>query len=257
MRKLGWLWYRLGGGGFFLCATAVPAFAELAVAFSTDAQVGPGGAGSTFTPTYVVSNSDLINGRLPSASTGNFAAVELAGGLPVLTDGVYGTITEPGGAADRTHRAFALGGGGDGTGTSVTYALDTAASPLGYNISSVAVYGGWNDRGRDQQLYSIAFSKAATPGTFVEIGGLNFNSADSLVPENVQTANRSIATAEFVEFLATGAGAVRFTFGPGTENGYSGYAEIDVFGTPVPEPGVSMTAAIAAAGAVLTARRRC
>src|SRR5687767_5348214 len=73
---------------------------------TTDNQVGPGGAGSTFTPTYTVSGSDLINNRMPVASAGNFAATEITGGLPVMNDGTYGVITEPGGAPDRTHLAF-------------------------------------------------------------------------------------------------------------------------------------------------------
>src|SRR5262245_56628635 len=116
--------------------TTAPSFA--AVVVSTNAELGPGGVGSTFTPSYVVSSTDLINGMAPSAVAGDFAVTEITGGTPVLTDGTYRTITEPGGAADRTHLAFGIAGGGGGSGTSVTYNL--SASPFGYNISSVAVY---------------------------------------------------------------------------------------------------------------------
>src|SRR5687768_7241985 len=112
-----------------------------AVQTVTNNEIGPGGAGSTFTPSYTVSSTDLLNGLLPTASGGDFAAVEITGGLPVLTDGTFGTITEPGGAPDRTHLIFGIAGGGSGTGTFATYTLDTVASPLGYDIDRFEVYG--------------------------------------------------------------------------------------------------------------------
>src|SRR6188768_1705023 len=94
-------------------AAAAPSFAAIVV--STNAELGPGGVGSTFTPSYAVSGTDLINGMAPSAVAGDFAVTEITGGTPVLTNGSYGTITEPGGAADRTHLAFGIAGGGGGS----------------------------------------------------------------------------------------------------------------------------------------------
>lgn len=221
-----------------------------AVVTNTDFQIGPGGVGSTFTPGYVVSNSDLINGMTPSASIGNFAAVEISGGLPVMNDGVYGTITEPGGAADRTHLAFGLGGGGSATGTSVTYNL--GANPQGYNISSVVVYGGWNDNGRDQQLYTFSYSLIGDP-SFVTLTTVNFNPA---VGANLQTANRSTLTESALPFLVTGVDAVQFDFPAGAENGYTGYAELDVLGVAaVPEPGALILTACGALAFIARRRR--
>ena len=215
----------------------------------TDFQVGPGGAGSTFTPSYIVSSTDLINGKSPSASSGDFA-FELSGGLPVLTNGTYGTITEPGGAPDRTHQAFAVGGGGSGTGTFVTYSLDLAASPLGYNVSRIDVYGGWNDNGRDQQAYTVQYSTVASPAAFIDLANVNFNPA---VAANLQTANRATITDTTLPNLATGVAAVRINFSGATENGYSGYAEVDVIGTAVPEPAGAGLIVLACAA---TLRRR-
>jgi len=223
--------------------------ASAVVTVTPDVQVGPGGAGSTFTPSYVVSATDLINGKAPTASVGDFS-VELSGGLPVLTDGAYGTITEPGGAPDRTHGAFGVAGGGGGTGTSVTYALGT--NPAGYNISSIVSYGGWNDNGRDQQAYTVAYSTVASPGTFIDLATVSYNPT---VGASLQTANRVTIVDDTLPNLATGAAAVRFTFNPATENGYSGYAELDVNGTPTPEPG-SATLLFVTAGALLARRRR-
>jgi len=224
--------------------------ARAAVVTNSDFQLGPGGIGSTFTPSYVVSNSDLINGLAPAAFSGDFAAVELSGGLPVLNNGVYGTITEPGGAPDRTHAAFGLGGGGSNTGTSVTYNL--GANPLGYNISAIVVYGGWNDNGRDQQLYTFSYSLIGDAG-FITLPVVNFNPA---VGANLQTANRSTTTEDALPFLATGVDAVRFDFPAGVENGYTGYAELDVLGVAaIPEPGALILTAFGSL-TVMARRRR-
>jgi hypothetical protein len=161
--------------------------------------------------------------------------------LPVLTDGTYGTITEPGSAPDRTHLIFGIAGGGSGSGTFATYSLDTAASPLGYNLSRIDVYGGWNDNSRDQQLYFVEYSTVSSPGSFLPLGVVNFN---PVIGANLQSATRTILSENALPFLATGVDQVRFTFDTSVpENGYVGYAEIDVIGAPtaptaatVPEP---------------------
>ncbi len=222
--------------------------ANAALVTVTDFQAGTGGAGSTFTPIYTVSDSDLINGLTPSSFSGDFAAVEFSGGLSVLNDGVYGTITEPGGAPDRTHGAFGLGGGGAGTGNFVIYNL--GASPTGYNLSSVFVYAGWNDNGRDQQLYTFSYSVVGD-ASFTTLTTVNYNPA---VGPDVQTANRSILLESDTTYLAMGVDAVRFDFPAGVENGYTGYAELDVQGVAtIPEPSAL---AFSGLGLLALARRR-
>ena len=229
----------------------VAAGAHAAVVTSTDFEIGPGGIGSTFTPSYAVSSTDLINGLTPTSFSGNFAAVELSGGLPVMTDGTYGVITEPGGAVDRTHGAFGLGGGGSGTGTSAVYNL--GANPFGYNISAVAVYGGWNDNGRDQQFYTFSYSLVGD-SAFLPLGTVNFNPA---VGANLQTANRSTLTESLLPFLAIGVDEVRFDFPAGVENDYTGYAELDVLGVAaVPEPGSFLLISIGGLVTFASRRRR-
>ncbi|HEY7118187.1 MAG TPA: hypothetical protein VH475_16475 [Tepidisphaeraceae bacterium] len=223
-----------------------------AVNVATDFQTASAPSLPSYTPPYTVSTSDLINGMSPSASAGDFG-VEISGGLPALTNGAYEDITQTGGAPDRTHGAFATAGGGSGTGSTVTYNLNTGASPGGYNLSNITVYGGWNDSGRDQQAYTVQYATVASPGTFVDLATVNFNPT---VPDNTQTANRVIISETTLPFLATGVAAVRFNFSPSTENGYSGYAEIDVNGSAVPEPGLfGLIGALGAMGLGIRPRR--
>jgi hypothetical protein len=224
--------------------------ASAAVTVTNNAEAAPAPGAPSFTPSYVVSSTDLINGLTPTASAGTFD-LEIGGGLKVLTDGAYGTITEPGGAPDRTHGAFATVGGGSASGQFVTYTLNTAASPLGFDLKTIDLYSGWNDSGRDQQLFAVSYSTVANPTTFLPIATGNFNPT---VPANTQSATRSTVT-DTLGNLATGVGMVRFSFTgpPAPENGYVGYAELDVIGSPtVPEPA---SAALCAAAGLLLARR--
>jgi hypothetical protein len=168
----------------------------------------------------------LINGAAPSAQAGNFAE-EASGGVGVLTNGTFGTIS---GGNPGNNTLFATAG----TGEQVTYSLNLGASPQGYNLSRIDVYGGWNDSGRDQQLYTVSYSTVANPSTFVDLTPVNFNPVAAGNP----SATRVSITEDALANLASNVAAVRFTFDlpAAPENGYTGYTEIDVFGTPVPEP---------------------
>jgi hypothetical protein len=223
---------------FSLAAFAVQASGAIIIA--TDGQTGPG----PFTPTYTVSNTDLINGASPSAQTGNFGE-ETSGGVGVLTNGTFGTIS---GGNPGNNTLFATAG----TGEQVTYALNLAASPQGYNLSRIDVYGGWNDSGRDQQLYTVAYSTVANPSAFVDLTSVNFNPTAGGDP----SATRVSITENALANLASNVAAVRFTFDQpaAPENGYTGYTEIDVIGTPVPEP-TSLAALAVVALAALHRRR--
>ena len=243
-----------------LCVVAVLSLAvapgaSAAVLVTTNAETAPAPGQPSFTPSYLVSSSDLLNGMLPANAPGVFD-VELGGGLPVLTDGTYGTITQPGGAPDRSHAAFATVGGGGGTGAFIVYELDTAAAPLGYDISRIDMYGGWNDSGRDQQLFAVGYTTLASGGTFIDLATANFNPT---VPANTQSATRVSVTDDAGGVLASGVNRLLFQFDPTgqPENGYVGYAEIDVIGAPtVPEPATGMVLCAGAAGLLARRRRR-
>jgi len=95
------------------------------------------------------------------------------------------------------------------------------------------VYGGWGDAGRDQQAYTVYYSKISAPTTFIALDTVNYLPAN---PAGVQCATRATLT-PVNGVLATNVAAVKFDFTtPAGENGYEGYSEIDVFGAPTPQP---------------------
>ena len=180
------------------------------------------GTDTNFTP-YTVSTTDLINGATAIASTGNFA-VSFTIGLPVLTDGTFTIADDPEGRG-----AFADGGAG--VGESVTYSL--GGNPLGYNVSSIDVYGGWTGEGRQTQGYHVLYSTAANPSTYLPLAERSAFGPGGAGKIGIKTT----ISEDSLPFLATAVANLRFDFDVAVPNGWSGYAEIDVFGAPVPEPG--------------------
>ncbi len=225
-----------------LLALTASAHAAITVAFSN--QVGAGGT-TTFTPTYVVSSTDLINGATPTAFAPSSAAFELesSGGLAQLTNGTYGSINS---GDTGSHPSFATVGNNGGT--SVTYSL--GSNPAGYNITNINVFGGWNDNGRDQTAFTVLIALASSPTVFTTLTTQSFNPS---VATGLQSATQ-VAVSDTTGFLATGVANIRFTF-PTVENGYTGLAEIDVIGSAVPEPGSAMLAGLAAVFGLARRRR--
>ena len=194
---------------------------------------------NTLPHTYAVSSTDLLNGLTPSNVTGNFTQ-EGTGGPGVLTDGLFPSpITRDGGGPFQ-FSAFATGGNSGGT--SLTYLLG-----IPRNIGSIAVYGGWQDSGRDQQSYSVLYSLATAPAVFIPLTTVDFNPPGTTSPQLSK-----VTLSDTTGVLASNVAALRFDFNA-TENGYSGYSEIDAFAA-VPEPGATGLLALAALGA--SARRR-
>jgi hypothetical protein len=225
----------LGLLGVVLVVSTAPAVPVV----STDRQTN----GTNSLPhTYTVSGTDLINGLTASAQAGNFTQ-EGTGGTPVLTNGAFPSPISRDAGGPFQFPAFATGGNNGGT--SVTYTLPTAS-----NVTSIVVYGGWQDGGRDEQNYTVSYSTPLAPGTFLPITTVGFNPPD---PGGLPQVTRVTLT-DNAGNLASNVQALRFDFG-NTENGYSGYAEIDVIGAPVPEPTSLGLLALGALG-LLSRRRR-
>jgi hypothetical protein len=206
-----------------------------AVAYQTSAAVG-------FSPTWDTSalpNSLIYQQNPPGGGydpIGDFTGGgDKAAGLSALTDGNYGMF-----ANDGTHPAFAACG--DNAGEYAIYTLGANAN--GYTVTNIQIAGGWNDNGRDSQYYTVTYATVANPTMFFPmvavannlyqgnlIGGGNGLAVGSGAgnPTMVRTTFVPAAGA-----LASNVGAifVDFQFPGNVPNGYSGYSEISVFGTP-------------------------
>ena len=112
------------------------------------------------------------------------------------------------------------------------FTLDLTSAAFGFDVSDIIGYGGWNDAGRDRQLYNLYYSVVGDSG-FTLLGTAN---SDNPANPGTPSAIRS----EFDTAL-TGVDAIRVDFLGGQENGYAGYGEFDVVGAAsVPEPGSTM-----------------
>jgi hypothetical protein len=214
-----------------LTVSSVPAAVNNVIT-SMAAQTGFGGSANDFYTTWTVAPGSLIVGQSPSSvGGGNFSDpynnLNLCGTVAVLTDGSFGFLRNLPGIGD-SPTEVACGTVAGGAGQSVTYTL--AGSASGYNLTNIVVYGGWGDAGRDQQAYTIYYSKKAAPGTFIQLSSVNYNPSN---PSAVQSATRATLT-PVNGLLATNVAAVKFDFTtPTGKNGYEGYSEIDLYGVPV------------------------
>jgi hypothetical protein len=236
-------WTNLGCACVLLCAASIT---KAAVVASVETDKAPGGAlpGAPYNPTFPSggpSSTDLLNGLLPSASNGNFQE-EASTGTAALTNGTVATFYGNQ-MADSDHTAYATGHNGD----SVTYALGGAS-----NLSSIVIYGGWNDGGRDAQHYDVLTSTDGT--SFNPLGSIDVNPGIQGT-DTTPISNRVAFTEDALANLATGVTHLRVNF-LAVENGYTGYTEIDVFGSPVPEPAAAALASFGMLGALKLRRRR-
>jgi len=142
---------------------------------SVAGQTGPGGT-TIFAPTWTVTtNNNLIAGRLPSNTSGNFSLEAPGREVTSLTTGDSLGLEQIAGttAARTTSTNYVTCGHDERAGASITYLLGGREN--GYDLSNLTVYGGWVDAGRDQQAYTIYYSTAMSPELFIPLGGVNFN----------------------------------------------------------------------------------
>ena len=209
-------------------------------------QTGPGTA--TFTPTYTVQPNDLLSGLTPTTIAPSMAAFvtsgtdqDGAGGVPVLTDGSYGTSPAQNPGTPINHPNFAIAG--TNAGTSLIYTL---ASPS--TIGSIVTLGGWTDNGRDQQSFSVYTS---TGGAFALLDTVSYKPS---VGSGIEVATQTILNGFTPIPNVT---QIEYVFNDGT-NGYQGYNELEAFSS-VPEPATWLGGALllGALGLALRRRRTC
>jgi len=192
-----------------------------------EAQVGV----NYYPPSWAVNTAaDLVYGfplLAPGSSPAPGNAIPGAGGYSlngdgsgnpgVLTDGQLGYAS-----------AFAVSCGDQGAGPSVSYFLDTNASPLGFEITNITVYAGWRDSGRRDQDYQVLYSTAEAPTNFIPLYTMLYLPAD--------TSGDSIATRTMLipanGVLAHNVYGLTFQFNgvPQLLNGYELYDEIVIGG---------------------------
>ena len=219
------------------------------VVASLAAQTGFGN-GTTFVPTWpVASNNSLIFSQPPSSVSGNFS-LEISGrSVNSLTGGGDDSLTTINGNNGTTASTdYVTCGNGGGAGASVIYTLTGWTN--GYNLTNITVYGGWVDDGRDQQAYTVSYSKVSAPASFIALRSISYNPSN---PAKAQSATRATLTPSS-GYLATNVAAVKFDFTtPTSENGYCGYNQIAVFGSANIPPAVptSVGAARSAPGELI------
>ncbi len=188
------------------------------------------GYGFPLTPTWTFAQINLMLGRAPTATNGNYnlepqwgtrSINELTAGDSLMVDGGGNPLT--------TSSNYVTCGNDGVSGAVVIYTL-TNTSAGGYNLTNITVYGGWRDAGRDQQAFTVYYSKVSAPSTFILLASVNFNPPN---PSNTLSATRSVLTSA-IGYLATNVASLKFDFtSPASENGYCGYSEITASGVSV------------------------
>ena len=175
------------------------------------------GTATVFTSTgatFVASANNRLAGLTPVANVGG-GAPEGSGLTASLTDGS---------AAAGAGNAYSVNNG-----QTITFNLPTSGAPLGYDLLGAKVYATWNDTGRDAiNLESLKVATAANPNTFVALTGSGVSFDPGAGFSNLNLA--AILAANGV--LAKDVVAVQFVFGA-QENGYAGYAELEVLASAV------------------------
>ena len=218
-----------------------------ALAGSAWGQVTISTATADTTP-FTVSNTDLLQTNLSSATINPVSGYNFFGtnSLGTLTDGNFGATGGNAGTALSSVSFLPA--------TAITFSLDLTASPAGYDISQIRTYTGW-DTGRDGQEYTVAYSTASAPATFLtlaSVGPYNFGTSGT-GNGNMQVTIYDLLAGPLVSNVA----ALRFTF-TSFENGSSAWREIDVIGTAaaIPEPATSACFSALMAGVALLIRCR-
>jgi alpha-L-rhamnosidase len=232
------------GSGHYVWSSPFQIPVAPSVIITTTNQTGSG-TGTYFPPWTIVTNGSLIAGQRPSSLSGNFS-MEAPGrsAYSLTASNSLGLTRISGTSGYTTSTNYVTCGNGSGAGSLLIYSLPNSVA--GYDLTNITVYGGWADNGRDQQAYTVYYSTVTAPANFILLGIVNYNPP---IAANIQSATRVTLTSS-TGVLATNVAALKFDFtSPSSENGYCGYAGIEVFGTASILPAVpaSLSAPLQAA----------
>ena len=176
-----------------------------------------------FTPTWRPATNSLIAGLAPTTALGNFSLEAIGRNVNSLTAGGSLTIAT---VANATSTNYVTCGTGSGSGYTIIYTLPAAT--MGYNLTNITVFGGWQDSGRDSQGYNVSYATAQNPNSFISLGIVNYAPPNA---GNIPSATMVSLTDSLGGILAANVAVVKFDFtAPVEENGYEGYAAITVQG---------------------------
>lgn len=177
-----------------------------------------------FTPSWNRGTGSLLDGVAPSTMAGNFGQ---------YTGGSASNLTQPSTSltiypySSPQANKLQVAGNNGVAGSLLVYTLP--ASSHGYDLAKIAVYGGWQDNGRDAQAFTVSYSTIANPNTFIRLTAVDYSPAS--VPVGVASASRTTIADASGGKLARNVAALRFDFtSPASENGAVGYSAITVEG---------------------------
>ncbi len=206
---------------------------------------------STNGSSFTVSNSDLLQATgtaLVFAGSYNTDPYEGCGTTAVLTNGDFGSNGTSAPGHINEEGVWVTDGNAShpdtcaiNNGAVATYTFDTSANTAGYNVTNINLYSSWSDEGRDAMNVTVAYSTVAAPNTYTDIA--------------TASGDPGLCNAAYITTDLTGVKSIRFSFGD-QENGYAGYNELDVIGTPIPEPSAAILALFSIIGLLAYAWRK-
>jgi hypothetical protein len=220
--------------------------ARAAVVINSFTNVAPGGGAvhsvhdpsASGTPDLITASAaDLVNGMTATVTyTGGpgSTTLEQSAGQAVWTDGSISTVYAEGGPGGDSvdHAAYgtvqATVGGGD-IDVFVTFDLGSL-----HDLTRVDVFTGWNDSGRDDSSFNLLVSPDNV--TFTAIAAY-LKPADNTGAFGTPVTNLHRITDDGAGNIASAVRYVQLQF-TDADNGYAGLLEVDVIGSPVPEPSV-------------------
>jgi hypothetical protein len=184
---------------------------------------GQAGPSSYYPPWTLDTNSDLIYGfsvgagnAIPGPGTYDLQ-VPLSVDPSVLSDGDLNSALT---------NLVSCGWMYNSAGQSMTYTLPSTA--YGYNLTNIAIYGGWVDDSQNEQKYQVLYSTVGASGPWISLGVFDYNPAFN---DNGPNATRSILI-PVSGALAQNVQAVEINFSFSSKNDWNGYSEISIGGTP-------------------------
>jgi hypothetical protein len=201
--------------------------------------------------------NDLVLAGANTLTSSSYTGSIFFGTLSSINDGQLGGSTV---ATTATATQTLYFGNQDGPGVpgSVTFNLNTSTNILGYDISSLNVFGGWNQKAIFQN-FTVTYTtvSSSTPMTLTSVNYLPFPNATATGEYSSLTTITSDNSAP----LVSGVNSITFSFNP---HDFSGdirstvLREISVIGTAtVPEPSVvgTLLLGFAVAGFAFLKRR--